>query len=72
MITKDNIEALVEFGGLVVYEVTWFNQLTWKPEIECRTFNESFAIERYNALKREEQLAAIDTFMVQFNYKDMK
>lgn len=67
MITKDNIEALIEFGGLLVFKVTVFDELTWKPSIVCRTFNEEHAKHHFQSLIGK-QPVKLEGYIVKFDY----
>lgn len=51
MITAENIQKLIDFGGTFVYEVRYIDKLTWKVEIKYRTFNESHAMKVYEETK---------------------
>lgn len=71
MITKDNIESLIKFGGLVVYRVTYFDDILWKDEIICNTFNEDYAKEMYNTGVKNGRIVKFETQIVTFNYKKL-
>ena len=68
MITKNNIDRLIEFGGLLVYEVSWFDTIRWESKVECRSFNLDFALSRFNSLKQEGFEAQMVSYFVHFNY----
>ena len=72
MISKENIEALIEFGGLLVYEIRSFHSTFWKERVELRTFNEEYAKEEFKSLKADKNpyiAYQLVSYMVQFNYK---
>jgi hypothetical protein len=67
MINKDNIDALKKFGGLLVYEVRWFDTVACRDTVECRTFNEEYAILKLNSLLRSGFTAYMFNYFVHFN-----
>lgn len=67
MITKDNIEALIKFGGLLVYEVSWFDPILWKINIDIRTFNEDHAKKRFSLMEKIGREVRIVSYIVSFD-----
>jgi len=63
----DAMRRLYEFGGLQVYEVIWFDPLTFMPTADVATFSEEFARERYASITSRGTLAKIDCRLVKFN-----
>lgn len=67
MVTKENIERLIEFGGLLVYEITWFDPVMWKDNLELRTFNEDFAVSRFDSMKKNGMIVKMNNYFVKFD-----
>ncbi len=67
MITKENIGKLMDFGGLLVYEVRRFDPTFWKEVIELRTFNEDYARARLNAMKEAGLIVSLRDYLVKFD-----
>lgn len=68
MITKDNIEDLIKFGGLLVYEVKILDPLGFKIVTELRTFNEDYAVTKLKSLEDGGYQVRLVSYMVHFNY----
>jgi hypothetical protein len=69
MITKKNIDKLIKFGGLLVYQVSYFDTIGWVTVVECRTFNEDHAKERFKSLTDHKFATRMDTYFVNFDRK---
>lgn len=67
MITKENIEKLVEIGQLLVYEIAWFDPALWTTTVELRTFNEQYARERFASMQAAGLILKFSSYWVQFN-----
>jgi len=67
MINHELIEKLYSFGALMVYEVTRFDELTFKTVVEMRTFSEETTKEKLEYFKRAGFKVTIGSYFVKFD-----
>lgn len=67
MLDVEKIAKLYEFGALRVYEVSYFDVITFTVKLELRTFSEARAMKVHGELEKSGFTASVRDYFVRFD-----